>query len=153
MFRTRRLALSTIGPRLALGLLALCAALPACVTRESRETLVDTNSLEVFLRSHKRGTREIEKGYDHPGTIAADRLVNILASIEVENIAGRGKQRRPLLARDVIESVADFSGRQFQDSRGKDSEPGRHQWHSGTRRDHIQPGRDAATIRFSTRPV
>ncbi len=114
MFRTRRLAFWTIGPRLALGLLALCAALPACVTRESRETLVDTNSLQVFLRSQKRGTSEIEKGYDHPRIIAADRLVNILASIEVENIAGRGKQLRRLLARDVIESVADELSKAFK---------------------------------------
>lgn len=76
--------------RRAAGPLAVAAGLllllsPGCVTREVKETTLDSSDLQVFLREHKRGFEVVSQGFQHPVRISADRLANILGAIDVRS--------------------------------------------------------------------
>jgi hypothetical protein len=95
-------------PALAAALAALCAlAATGCITRTSRETVVDDGRTKVMLRSEKRGLSLVEQGYDHPKTIAPVRMAHILSRIDLQPEAGKKNERRPAIPTETLYEVAD----------------------------------------------
>ena len=91
---------------------ALAAALTAlaasgCITRTSRETLVDDGQNKVILRSEKKGMTPVDQGYDHPKTIAPIRMAHILSRIDLQQEAGKKHERRPAIPTETLYAVAD----------------------------------------------
>lgn len=89
--------------------LCVLAALSAtgCLTRSVRQTVFEDSGVEVRLRSEKRGSRVVPKGYDHPKVIAPVRLAHILARVDLRLDPEKGGQRAPALSTDVLFTVAD----------------------------------------------
>jgi len=90
---------------LALALLALGAS--GCITRTIRQTVVDDGQNQVILRSQKRGTTPVDRGFDHPLTIASSRMAHILSRIDVEDDSGKKKERRPAIPTETLYPLAD----------------------------------------------
>jgi hypothetical protein len=90
---------------LALALLALGAS--GCITRTVRETVLDDGPNKVILRSEKRGSTPVDRGFDHPLTIASTRMAHILSRIDVEDDSGKKKERRPAIPTQVLYPLAD----------------------------------------------
>ena len=92
----------------ALVLLALVAgASSACVTRTVRETIVDDGYTAVILRGQKRGGETIDKGFEHPVTIASVRLAHILSRIDLRHKDGEERKRIPAIHLDSLFTIAD----------------------------------------------
>lgn len=90
---------------LALALLALGAS--GCTTRTVRQKVVDDGQSQVFLRSQKRlGGQTIERGFDHPLTIAPVRMAHILSRIDVEDDSGKKTERRPAIPTEILYPLA-----------------------------------------------
>jgi len=93
---------------LAAALAALCTlAATACITHTSRETVADDGRTKVVLRSEKRGLATVERGYDHPKTIAPVRLAHILSRIDLRQQTGKKEERRPAIPTETLYAVAD----------------------------------------------
>jgi len=90
---------------LALALLALVAS--GCITRTIRQTVVDDGQNQVILRSQKRGGTPVDRGFDHPLTIAASRMAHILSRIDLEDDSGKKKERRPAIPTETLYPLAD----------------------------------------------
>jgi hypothetical protein len=89
-------------------LLALVAgASSACVTRTVRQTIVDDGSTQVILRGQKRGGKTIDKGFEHPVTIASVRLAHILSRIDLRHKDGEERKRIPAIHLDSLFTIAD----------------------------------------------
>ncbi|MDJ0868190.1 MAG: SHOCT domain-containing protein [Myxococcota bacterium] len=97
----RRPALRTAG----LALLLLVALATGCA-RAVRTPVYDDNHVRVFLRHQTRGGEPVDRGFEHPVTIAPVRIVNILARIDV-----RGRKddegRRAAIPTSVIYAIGD----------------------------------------------
>ena len=89
----------------ALTLLALATS--GCITRTVRQTVVDDGQNRVILRSEKRGVTPIDRGFDHPITIASVRLAHILSRIDLEDDSGKQKERRPAIPIETLYTIAD----------------------------------------------
>jgi hypothetical protein len=89
----------------AVALLSLAAS--GCLTRTARHTVVDDGRNQVILRSEKRGGTPIERGFDHPVTIAPSRLAHILSRIDLEDDSGKKKERRPAIPTQSLYPIAD----------------------------------------------
>lgn len=100
---SRPSSLRTAG--LALALLALPAS--GCITRTVRETVLDDGHNQVILRSEKRGGTPIDRGFDHPLTIAPVRMAHILSRIDVADDSGKKKERRPAVPTEILYPLAD----------------------------------------------
>ncbi len=64
----------------------LCAVLtlpPGCTTRAVKETLFERKGVTVFLRDYRQGFQVIEKNFQHPVRISAQRLLHILGAIDI----------------------------------------------------------------------
>jgi hypothetical protein len=85
----------------------LAGASSACVTRTVRQTIVEDGYTTVLLRSQKRGGKTIEKGFEHPVTIAPVRLAHILSRIDLRKTDGEGSERVPAIHLDSLFSIAD----------------------------------------------
>ena len=90
---------------LAFALLALGAS--GCITRTIRRTVVDDGQNQVILRSQKRGATPVDRGFDHPLTIASSRMAHILSRIDVEDDSGKKKERRPAIPTETLYPLAD----------------------------------------------
>jgi hypothetical protein len=90
---------------LALGLIALASS--GCITRNVRQTILDDGKNQVILRGQKRGTTTVERGFDHPFTIAPSRLAHILSRIDLEDDSGKKKVRRPAIPTEILYPLAD----------------------------------------------
>jgi hypothetical protein len=64
-------------------LLLLAGTQAACITRSVRKLAFDEDYTEVYLRSEKKGTRTIPRGYEHPVHIAQVRMAHILSRIDL----------------------------------------------------------------------
>jgi hypothetical protein len=99
------------GPRAGLrlssfALAAVCLAATGCITRTVRETVVDDGKIRVILRGEERGSTPVERGFDHPVTIAPVRLAHILSRIDLQDDAGKDKKRRPAIPTQSLYEVA-----------------------------------------------
>ncbi len=96
-------------PRRLVGLpVALIAlALSGCITLTDRQTVFDDGQNKVILRSQKRGTKPVERGFDHPLTVASVRMAHILSRLDVEDDSGKKKERRPAIPTEILYTVAD----------------------------------------------
>jgi hypothetical protein len=64
-------------------LLGLAAAQTACLTVPTRTTVFNSEGTEVILRGEKRGTTPIDRGFQHPASIAPVRMAHILSRIDL----------------------------------------------------------------------
>jgi hypothetical protein len=96
-------------PRLAaILLLALLAgASSACVTRTSRQTVFVQGQTEVILRSQKKGGRAIDRGFEHPVTIAPVRVSHILSRIDMREKNGKDSKRVPAIPLETLFVIAE----------------------------------------------
>jgi hypothetical protein len=86
---------------------ALLSLAPGCITRTVRQTILDDGANQVILRSEKRGGRPVERGFDHPITIAPVRMAHILSRIDVEDDSGKKKERRPAIPTETLYPLAE----------------------------------------------
>jgi hypothetical protein len=94
--------------RLAAVALALAAlAASGCITRSVRETVFDDGKIRVVLRGEKRGNTPVERGFGHPITIAPVRMAHILSRIDLQDEAGKKKERRPAIPTESLYPVAE----------------------------------------------
>lgn len=89
----------------ALALTALAAS--GCITLTDRQTVFDDGQNKVMLRSQKRGSKPIDRSFDHPLTIAPVRMAHILSRIDVEDDSGKKKERRPAIPTEILYTVAE----------------------------------------------
>ncbi|MEM7409523.1 MAG: hypothetical protein AAF430_04710 [Myxococcota bacterium] len=70
---------------LAVAVLALVASglLTSCITRPVKEPVFSERGVDVSLRSESRFFSTVEKGYEHPVTIAPVRVAHILSRIDL----------------------------------------------------------------------
>jgi len=99
---------------LLLGLLALAPS--ACITRPIRQDVYSKGTVEVYLRSEKRGLSLVKKGYDHPLTIAPVRVAHILSRLDMRPSSGKAKERLPAIPTDLLYSIADGVSQAFGDA-------------------------------------
>ncbi len=90
---------------LALALLALGAS--GCITRTVRHTVLDDGHNQVILRSEKRFSTPVDRGFDHPLTISPTRMAHILSRIDVEDDSGKKKERRPAIPTQSLYPLAE----------------------------------------------
>ena len=89
-------------------LLALVAgASSACITRTVRESVFDDGYTAVILRSQKKGGKTIDKGFEHPITIAPVRLAHILSRIDLRRKDDEGGKRVPAIHLDSLFTIAE----------------------------------------------
>jgi hypothetical protein len=85
-----------------LSLLGLCLALVACGPRYARRPVESEPGVTVLLRGQKQGGALVDRGYEHPVTIAPVRLTHILSQIDVRKGADEGGTREPALPTDLL---------------------------------------------------
>jgi hypothetical protein len=86
----------------------LAFALPlGCFTRVVRDTVQQTSTLTVTLRSEKRAGDPVDKGYEHPTQISAVRIAHILSRIDVRMNDGDDKDRRHAFDAQILFDVGD----------------------------------------------
>jgi hypothetical protein len=90
---------------LALALIALAAS--GCITRSVRQTVLDDGRNRVILRGEKRGRATVERGFDHPITIAPVRLAHILSRIDLEDDSGKKRERHPAIPTESLYAIAE----------------------------------------------
>ncbi len=101
---------ATVGRmRILAGLLLGLLLLPACAGRTAREPIYQRNRIEVQLRSQKTWVgKPIDQGFQHPASISAGRLSNILSAIDVQ-MRGREKgalrEQRAALHPEILRGV------------------------------------------------
>ncbi len=96
-------------------LLALIAgASSACMTRTVRQTVVDDGYTQVILRGQKRGGKTLDKGFEHPVTIAPVRLAHILSRIDLRHKDGENRKRIPAIHLDSLFTIADGMAQALQ---------------------------------------
>ncbi len=91
--------------RLVLGLL-LVSASTACITHAVRRTVFDEDRTKVRVRGVKSRGQLLERGFDHPVTIAETRLLNILSRIDVRTASGKSAARHPALPTESLDVVS-----------------------------------------------
>jgi hypothetical protein len=87
-------------------LLALALVQAACVTRTVRESVFDQEGIEILLRSQKKGGEPIDKGFQHPLTIAPVRMVHVLSRIDLRDDSDKMPVRRPAIPTDKLYTIA-----------------------------------------------
>lgn len=86
-----------------LALLALLAlGTSACVTRSVKEKVFELDYTETFLRSEKRGSKTVAKGFQHPTAIAPVRLGHILSRIDLRKGEGADSERLPAIPLETL---------------------------------------------------
>jgi hypothetical protein len=91
----------------ALLLLVIAALLPTgCLTRAVKVPVFDQGKTNVFLRSDKKWSETIPKGFGHPLTISAARMAHILSRIDMRAAEGDGK-REPAIPLESLYVIAE----------------------------------------------
>jgi hypothetical protein len=85
----------------------ICCASSACITRTVRETVFEEDYTTVMLRSQRRGGDPIDKGFDHPVTIAPVRMAHILSRIDLRKKVDGAPKRIPAIHLDSLFTIAD----------------------------------------------
>lgn len=89
-------------------MLALAVTLPlGCVTRTVRDTVFERDRTVVKLRGQKKGGTAIERGFDHPVTIAPVRLAHILSRMDLVEGQGKKEERRPAVPTETLYTFAE----------------------------------------------
>lgn len=87
---------------------ALGAALAlGCGPRIVREPVFDHELTQVTLRASTEGGQRIDRGFQHPATIAPTRLAQILARVDVRLESAKAGERTPAVATEQLYEVAD----------------------------------------------
>lgn len=73
----------------------LALAASGCFTRPVQEKVFDEDRTTIYLRTHKRGSSVVEKGYRHPVTISAVRAAHILSRLDLRRKEGGEMKRVP----------------------------------------------------------
>jgi hypothetical protein len=92
---------------------ALALACAGCVTRGVVEPVFDKDRIQVKLRGHKRGTKTIEKGYEHPLTISEVRAAHILSRIDLRKDEKKGPMRVPAIPTEMIYTMGEGLSKAF----------------------------------------
>ena len=93
---------------LALAVLVLLAlGASACITRPVKEKVFDREYTETYLRSEKRGTKTVAKGFDHPTAIAPVRLAHILSRIDMRQGEGAESKRVAAIPLETLFLIGD----------------------------------------------
>ncbi len=96
-------------------LLALAASVGlACATRTARETVFDDGYTEVILRGKKKGGQPIDRGFDHPVSIAPVRVAHIFSRIDMRVQDGKKNERRPAVPTATLYTIADAVAKALQ---------------------------------------
>lgn len=89
----------------ALALLVLPVLTAACISRPIKEKVWSDGYTEAFLRSEKKGSRTVHKGFEHPTVIAPVRMAHILSRIDLRE--GDGGDRVPAIPLDTLFTAAE----------------------------------------------
>lgn len=81
---------------------ALALASVACGPRYLRRPVESEPGVTVFLRSEKKDGAVVDRGYEHPATIAPVRLTHVLSQIDVRRDADEGGKREPAIPTDLL---------------------------------------------------
>ena len=93
---------------LALAVLVLLAlGASACITRPVKEKVFDREYTETYLRSEKRGTKTVAKGFEHPTAIAPVRLAHILSRIDMRQGEGAESKRVAAIPLETLFLIGD----------------------------------------------
>ncbi len=95
-------------------LAVLAGASSACITRTVRTTVVDDGYTAVMLRSQEKGGEPIDRGFEHPVTIAPVRLAHILSRIDLRPEDGKEAKRVPAVHLDSLFTIADGMAQALQ---------------------------------------
>lgn len=82
--------------------LGLALPLAGCITRPIDHKVFEQDYTTIYLRSYKRGTSIVEKGYQHPFTIAPARMAHILSRIDLRREEDGETKRTPAIPTDSI---------------------------------------------------
>ncbi len=92
----------------ALALLALLAlAESSCMTRAIKEEVWTDGYTVAYLRSEKKGTKTVAKGFQHPAAIAPVRLSHILSRIDMRKGEGAESQRVPAIPLETLFTIGE----------------------------------------------
>lgn len=89
---------------LLLPLIALLAT--GCITRSVTQQVFEQDLTQVSLRTQKKWTDTIPKGFQHPLAISTARMAHILSRIDVRTATGDG-ERIPAIPLDLLYVVAE----------------------------------------------
>ncbi len=96
-------------------LLALAASVGlACATRTAREIVFDDGYTEVMLRGKKKSGQPIDRGFDHPSTVAPVRVAHILSRIDMRVQTAKKNERRPAIPTATLYTIADAVAKALQ---------------------------------------
>jgi hypothetical protein len=87
---------------MARALVLLVLALGACGPRYARRPVESEAGVTVVLRGERRDGALVDRGYEHPATIAPVRVTHILSQIDVRKGADEGGTREPVLPTDLL---------------------------------------------------
>lgn len=93
----------------ALALLVLCAVFSGCATRQVITPVYTKKGTEVELRGQMQGSQPVDRGYAHPASISPQRLMSILATVELRGDTGKKEDRqalRGIVTSDTIKLIA-----------------------------------------------
>lgn len=90
----------------ALLLAALTLSLSGCITRTVRESVFEKDQTQVLLRSEKRGGEPVDRGFEHPVTIAPVRMAHILSRIDLRVDKKDKRERRHAIPTETLYLIA-----------------------------------------------
>jgi len=85
----------------------LATSIAGCATRAVRQTVYDNQHTEVFLRGQVKRGETVDRGFQHPLTIAPVRVVHILSRIDLRTEAKKGTQRVPAIPLETLYPIAE----------------------------------------------
>jgi hypothetical protein len=98
----------------ALLVLATGVASATGCTRTVKTVVRDDGRVKVYLRHTVESFTEIDRAYQHPTTIAAQRLAHILGAIEVEVQGGKKRQMQAALHPKLLRPIANGLAEAFE---------------------------------------
>jgi len=99
--------------RLCVASLAIAALLAGGCITPSKQPVLDEGGVEIFLRSDNRWFRTVEKGYQHPATIAPVRVAHILSRLDLRPPKGvlisleDEKERAPAIQTEMLYAIGE----------------------------------------------
>lgn len=97
--------------RAALGLALLATG---CITRPIQDKVFEQDYTTIYLRSYKRGTSVVEKGYEHPFTLSPSRAAHILSRIDVRRAEGGEAKRVPAIPTESLYLIGEGLSEAFE---------------------------------------
>ena len=85
----------------------LAATSGGCAARTVTEKVFDEGRVTMTLRGETKGGSPVDRGYNHPATVAPVRLAHILARIDLRTDGKSGEERRPAISTGSLHRIAD----------------------------------------------